>query len=58
MLRLLVINYVVPSLLILATLMMGATCSSETSVLKRAIRRNITEEGILLLHLVVIHYKH
>jgi hypothetical protein len=35
-------------LLFLATLMMGATGSSETSVLTRAVQRYIPEDGILL----------
>jgi hypothetical protein len=44
---LLVSANVLPSSLILFTLMMEAICSSETSVLARAIRHHITEEGIL-----------
>jgi hypothetical protein len=46
-LRLLVTANVDPSSLILSDLMMEATCSSETSVLTRAIWGHISEEGIL-----------
>jgi hypothetical protein len=40
----------VPSSPILVTLMMGALSPSDTSVLTRAIRRNIPEEAILHSH--------
>jgi hypothetical protein len=49
-LQLLVTASVVLSPLIHITLMMKAICSSETSVLARAKRRNIPEDGILHSH--------
>jgi hypothetical protein len=46
LLRWLFIAYVVPSTLILVTLMMEAICSSEISVLTRVTGSNIKEDGI------------
>jgi hypothetical protein len=48
--RLLVTANVVPSSPILVTLKMEALLSSETSVLTRATRRNITDDGFLHSH--------
>jgi hypothetical protein len=48
--QLLVTANVVPSLLILFTLVMKAICSSETSVIIRATWHHSSEDGILLRH--------
>jgi hypothetical protein len=50
MLRLLVTANGVPSSPILVTLMIEAMCPSETSVLARATRHNVTEDCILHSH--------
>jgi hypothetical protein len=50
MLRLLVAANVVPSSLILVTLMMAVIRPSETSVLTRSTRRHIPDDGILHSH--------
>jgi hypothetical protein len=43
-------NTLVSSSLILATVMMEAVCSSETLVHTRVTRRNVSEDGIIIVH--------
>jgi hypothetical protein len=47
---LLITSNVLPSSLILVTLMMEALRSSEESVLTRSIRRHVSEDGILYIY--------
>jgi hypothetical protein len=56
-LQLLVTATVVPSALILSVLMMEAMRSPEASILARAIRRHISEDGSLLSKHVVLKVK-
>jgi hypothetical protein len=49
-LQLLVAPYVVPSSLIISTLMMEALHSFETSVITSATRRHVPDDGILHSH--------
>jgi hypothetical protein len=56
MLQLLITANVVPSSPILVTLMMEAIRSSETSVLTRATRRKIPEDGILRTILTYVRF--
>jgi hypothetical protein len=50
MLQLLVIANAVPSSSIFVAFIMEAISSSETSVLTRATRRNVPEDGIFYIH--------
>jgi hypothetical protein len=53
--RITVIANVVPSSLIISTLMVDAICSSETSVLIRVTRHHIPEDAILYLSFLQLH---